>query len=344
MTVKELNVVGLRFSKVGRIYHFKSNGVEDLRVGDFAVVETSRGWQLGEVVQLIPVSEFSQEKAPRKSIDRRATPQDLMRRQSWQEKEAEVVKIAKEKAVENKLTNIKIIAAEYSFDGESVNILFNTEGEEKVDLRAVKKDLHRVLAPARVDMRQIGPRDVAKYLEGMGACGLEKRCCSQFLSEFSSISIRMAKTQGISLTPTEITGMCGRLRCCLNYEYQQYAEARKGLPKRNKRVITPDGEGKVIDVLALKDTVVVYIPDIGRREYTREEIEIKPPENQQSKGGGKKKPKDHKHNGPKNDDQAKSRQFKGSHAKGQNQRKGRQRRNDRQQKDNNNQQSANKKN
>jgi cell fate regulator YaaT (PSP1 superfamily) len=283
MDGKENLVVGLRFSKVGRVYHFVADREQDLKIGDFAVVETSRGWQLGEVAQLLDASELSGENAPRKSIDRRATPQDLMRRHSWQKKEADVVELAKARAGEMKLDNIKIVAAEYSFDGASVTILFSTEGEEKVDLRSLKKVLQRSISPAKVDMHQIGPRDVAKYLEGMGACGLEKRCCSQFLTDFNSISIRMAKEQGISLTPTEITGMCGRLRCCLNYEYQQYAEARKGLPKRNKRVITPDGEGKVIDVLALKGAVVVYIPEVGRREFDKDDIQIKPPENQQRK-------------------------------------------------------------
>ena len=108
-------------------------------------------------------------------------------------------------------------------------------------------------------MRQIGPRDVAKILGGMGACGLETRCCSKFLTDFSPISIKMAKEQGISLTPTEITGMCGRLRCCLIYEYEQYVEARKQLPKRNKRVVTPRGEGKVVDVLPMSDRVMVLM-------------------------------------------------------------------------------------
>jgi cell fate regulator YaaT (PSP1 superfamily) len=107
----------------------------------------------------------------------------------------------------------------------------------------------------------------------MGACGLETRCCSTFLSEFSPISIKMAKEQGISLTPSEITGMCGRLRCCLIYEYQQYVEARKQLPKRNKRVITPKGEGKVIDTYPLKDSVLVEIDEVGSEEFERMEIQ-----------------------------------------------------------------------
>jgi cell fate regulator YaaT (PSP1 superfamily) len=127
--------------------------------------------------------------------------------------------------------------------------------------------------PSQVEMRQIGPRDVAKMMGGMGACGLEARCCSKFLTEFSPISIKMAKEQGISLTPQEITGMCGRLRCCLVYEYEQYAAARKELPKRNKRVVTPMGEGKVVDVSPLLHTIRVELLGTGIREFQREEIE-----------------------------------------------------------------------
>jgi cell fate regulator YaaT (PSP1 superfamily) len=126
-------------------------------------------------------------------------------------------------------------------------------------------------------MRQIGPRDVAKFLGGMGACGIETRCCSKFLTDFSPISIKMAKEQGISLTPNEITGMCGRLRCCLIYEYEQYVEARKTLPKRNKRVVTPKGEGKVIDVLPMSEKIVVLIESGTDRPqqmtFSREEVE-----------------------------------------------------------------------
>jgi hypothetical protein len=164
------------------------------------------------------------------------------------------------------------VAAEYSFDGSRLAIMFSTENEEKADLKSLRSEMQKLYAPSQVEMRQIGPRDVAKILGGMGACGLETRCCSKFLTDFSSISIRMAKEQGISLTPTEITGMCGRLRCCLIYEYDQYVAARATLPKRNKRVITPQGEGKVVDVFPLREAVLVDIPDVGYREFTREEI------------------------------------------------------------------------
>jgi cell fate regulator YaaT (PSP1 superfamily) len=151
--------------------------------------------------------------------------------------------------------------------------MFSTESEDKAELKSLRHDMQKQFQPAQVEMRQIGPRDVAKMLGGMGACGLETRCCSKFLTEFSPISIKMAKEQGISLTPQEITGMCGRLRCCLVYEYEQYAAARKELPKRNKRVVTPQGEGKVVDVSPLNLTVRVELADLGVREFHRDEIQ-----------------------------------------------------------------------
>ena len=182
------------------------------------------------------------------------------------------------RVAELKLDGVKIVAAEYNYDGSRLAFLFSTESEDKVDLKSLKKDMAELYPKTHIEMRQIGPRDVAKFLGGMGACGLENRCCSQFLTDFSPISIKMAKEQGISLTPTEITGMCGRLRCCLIYEYEQYVEARKHLPKRNKRVITPKGEGKVIDVLPMSNKVMVLIDnEEGKRIWaTFDHEEIQP--------------------------------------------------------------------
>jgi cell fate regulator YaaT (PSP1 superfamily) len=137
--------------------------------------------------------------------------------------------------------------------------------------------MNRKFRKSQVEMRQIGPRDVAKIIGGMGACGLETRCCSKFLTDFSPISIKMAKEQGISLTPSEITGMCGRLRCCLLYEYEQYVKARKTLPKRKKRVVTPNGEGIVIDIAPLSGMVTVKFEGDGgrptRQSFHRDDIE-----------------------------------------------------------------------
>ncbi len=265
-------VVGVRFSKVGKVYHFVADSVTDIKVGDQVVVETTRGWQLGQVAQIVAEPEPPSEGW--KAIDRRATPRDLLLRQMWQMKEAEVVSSCRDRATNLNLAGIKIVSAEYSFDGSRLTIFFSSETEEKYDLKSLRSDMQKMFAPSQVEMRQVGPRDVAKTMCGMGACGLETRCCCLFLTEFSSISIRMAKEQGISLTPTEITGMCGRLRCCLIYEYDNYVDARSKLPKRNKRVRTPEGDGKVVDVIPLRDSVVVDLPEVGRKEFKGDEVQI----------------------------------------------------------------------
>lgn len=266
-------IAAIRFNPVGKAYHFDASKIPDIKVGEFVVVETSRGWQLGQVVTLVekpvPPPDGSW-----KQIDRRATPRDLVMRQAWQAKETEVLAKAQEKAKDMRLSGIKVVSAEYSFDGNRLTVQFSTEAEEKIELKGLRNDLQKMFSPAQVELRQVGPRDVAKMLCGMGACGMERRCCSGFLTEFSSISIRMAKEQGISLTPAEITGMCGRLRCCLIYEYEHYVELRGQLPKKNKKVITPIGEGKVVDVVPLRQRVLVDIPGTGVREFAKEEIKL----------------------------------------------------------------------
>lgn len=266
-------IVSIRFNPVGKAYHFDAAKVPDLKSGEFVVVETSRGWQLGQVVEIVqnPVSPAD---GGWKQIDRRATPRDLVMRQSWQAKEADVLAKAQVKAGEMRLHGIKVVSSEYSYDGSRLVVQFSTEAEEKIELKGLRSELQKMFSPAQVELRQVGPRDVAKYLCGMGACGLERRCCSGFLTEFSSISIRMAKEQGISLTPAEITGMCGRLRCCLIYEYDHYVELRSQLPKKNKRVMTPLGEGKVIDLIPLRQRVLVEIPGTGMREFAKEEVSL----------------------------------------------------------------------
>ncbi len=266
-------VVGVRFCKVGKIYHFDAAQIPDLKIGDPVVVETARGWQLGEVASLVNDSDAPFE-GGLKSVERRATPRDLLQRQLWQSREPEVLEAARQRARELHLVGAKIVAVEFSFEGSRLSILYSTETEEKVDMKSLRQDMQRAFSPSQVELRQIGPRDAAKIMGGMGACGLETRCCTRFLTDFSSISIRMAKEQGISLTPPEITGMCGRLRCCLIYEYQQYVDARQGLPKRNKHVMTPLGEGKVVDVSPLAGRILVELPEVGYRAFDRDEVTI----------------------------------------------------------------------
>ena len=264
-------IVGIRFQKVGKIYHFDAGNCRDIKVGDFAIVETSRGRQLGEIIQIVE-NPSSPPEGVWKTIYRKATPRDLVLRQIWQKKELEAMITCRQKLAELAIPGVKIVAAEFTFDGARLSLLYSTEAEGKVDLRKLNNAMQRLYPRSRVEMRQVGPRDVAKSLGGMGACGLENRCCSMFLTEFSPISIKMAKEQGISLTPSEITGMCGRLRCCLVYEYEQYAEARKDLPKRGKRVLTPSGEGKVDDVNPLKGTVIVFLVSGTRVEVPLSDI------------------------------------------------------------------------
>lgn len=266
------HIVGIRFQKVGKVYHFDASNYPEIQAGDFAIVDTSRGRQLGEVVRVLEEPQPPSE-GGWKPIQRKASPRDLVMRQLWQRKEIEAMVASREKAADMKLKGVKIVAAEYTFDGARLSILYSTETEEKVDLRHLRNALQRLYPRSKVEMRQIGPRDVAKLLGGMGACGLETRCCSMFLTEFSPISIKMAKEQGISLTPSEITGMCGRLRCCLIYEYEQYIEARKQLPKRGKRVVSPRGEGKVLDIYPLRDTILVELDAGGQAEFPREDLQ-----------------------------------------------------------------------
>jgi cell fate regulator YaaT (PSP1 superfamily) len=259
------SIIGVRFTKIGKIYHFDSRAVPDARTGDHVIVDTARGRHLGEVVQILSETPSAPE-GGWKPVERRATPRDLLLQQSWQSKQTEAMINCRARAAELKLEGVKIVAAEYNYDGARLAFLYSTETDEKPDLKSLRKDMQALHPTSQVELRQIGPRDVAKIIGGMGACGLETRCCSKFLTEFSPISIKMAKEQGISLTPSEITGMCGRLRCCLIYEYDQYVEARKQLPKRNKRVITPRGEGKVLDVMPMSNKVTVQI-DVEEGKY-----------------------------------------------------------------------------
>jgi cell fate regulator YaaT (PSP1 superfamily) len=265
-------IIGIRFQKAGKVYHFDAGENNDLQVGDYTVVDTTRGRQLGEVVQVLsdpqPPAEGSW-----KTILRRATPRDLVLKQLLQQKELEATINCRAKMSELGIPGVKIITAEFTFDGARLSFLYSTEADRKVDLKKLRSAMQRTYPRTRVEMRQIGPRDVAKIIGGMGACGMENRCCSMFLTEFSPISIKMAKEQGISLTPSEITGMCGRLRCCLVYEYEQYVEARKQLPKRGKRVMTPQGEGVVVDIFPLKRTVMVDHGGKSTTEYDHDLIQ-----------------------------------------------------------------------
>ena len=267
-------IIGIRFQKIGKLYHFDATNEPELQPGDYAIVETSRGVQIGQVVQrLAEPPAPAQGSGSWKAIERKATAADLATYRDWQKKEVEAMIECRAAAAKLKVAGVKIVKAEFSFDGKSLIFLYNTEGDEEIDLENLRKEMQTQYKKPKVELRRIGPRDVAKILGGMGACGLETRCCSMFLTEFSPISIKMAKAQGISLDPGEITGMCGRLRCCLIYEYEQYVEARKTLPKRGKDVVTPLGKGTVLDVVLLKQAVIVSLAEGKRAEFLKHEIE-----------------------------------------------------------------------
>lgn len=266
-TANSQMIASVRFQPRGRAYHFDVSDHQGLRPGDFVLVETARGQQLGEVVSVRPLRE-GEDNEGLKPVRRRATGRDLALRQQWQQKEAETLVTAREAVAQLGLP-VKIVTAEYTFDGQRLTLLYVSE-EKKVNPDKLRQRLQRTLS-VRVDLRRIGPRDQAKLMGGCGACG-ELRCCSRFLAEFNPISIKMAKMQGVSLNPSEITGMCGRLRCCLVYEHGQYEEACKMMPRRKKRVRTAYGEGKVVDLLPLKGIVVVQVED-RRLEVPVEEVE-----------------------------------------------------------------------
>jgi cell fate regulator YaaT (PSP1 superfamily) len=268
MATEKTNVVGIRFQKLGKLYHFKVKDNRDLEAGDHVIVETKRGQQLGQVIAYVPPNQVHKQKGMR-YVQRKANPRDLVMKQVWETKELDALISCREAAGKLGIKDAKFVKAEFSFDGSWITFHYTTE-DKNLNVNRLKQSLGKSLR-TRVEMRLIGPRDVAKIMGGFGACGAP-RCCSTFLTEFSPISIRMAKEQGVSLSPQEITGMCGRLRCCLVYEYEQYVEAKKTLPKVGKMIGTPYGEGKVKDVRVLRDSVVVVI-DGEWKEVFRHEFE-----------------------------------------------------------------------
>jgi cell fate regulator YaaT (PSP1 superfamily) len=267
------SIIGVRFQKLGKIYHFDAGTHADaIHPGDYVVVTTARGKQIGQVACFV-CNPRAAEGGERRTIDRPASAQDLLIQQAWKEREEETLVIIRECARKHNFPGVRFFGVEFGHDGSHMSIIFSTESDEKADLKPLRNDLAHRFTRQQIEFRQVGPRDVARLLSGLGACGLAQRCCAQFLGEFNPISIKMAKAQGISLNPGEITGICGRLRCCLIYEYDQYAEARQKLPKRGKRVQTPRGIGRVAEVFPLRDGVLVdFGEELGTAEFKREEI------------------------------------------------------------------------
>ncbi len=277
-------VIGVRFRTAGKVYYFGPKGIEFKRA-DHVIVETARGVEYGTVV--VPNTEVEDDKItqPLKSVIRKATKDDEEREKRNREKEKDAYKICQEKIIKHGL-EMKLINAEYTFDNNKVLFYFTADG--RVDFRELVKDLAGVFR-TRIELRQVGVRDETKILGGMGICG-RPLCCHTYLSDFAPVSIKMAKEQSLSLNPTKISGICGRLMCCLQNEAQVYEELNRKLPRVGETVTTPDGlKGEVRETNVLKQLVkvVVEVDDEKElREYHVDEIKFKP---HHKKGGDDEK-------------------------------------------------------
>ena len=247
------NVVGVRFRPAGRIYYFDPVGKE-LEKGNFVIVETTRGIEAGRVViapRQVAESELTD---PLKPILRQATEDDLRQLLAFKSKEKNALVRCAQRVDFHKLP-MKLVEAEYTYDGSRLTFYFTAE--ERVDFRALVRDLAAQFR-TRIELRQIGARDQAKLLGGVGPCG-KTLCCSSWLTEFGVVSIKMAKEQGLPLNPAKISGVCGRLMCCLAYENDLYIEAKKGLPAVGAFIETPSGLGKVIGINVIKQAAEVML-------------------------------------------------------------------------------------
>ena len=246
-------VIGVRFKRAGKIYYFLPGDFQ-FAEGDHVIVETARGMECGEVV--IPEKDVEKKDlaAPLKPILRKASAKDKKKIEDNKRKEQEALETC-EKKISNHGLDMKLVDVEYTFDGSKIVFYFTADG--RIDFRNLVKDLAAIFK-TRIELRQIGVRDEAKMLGGLGPCG-RPCCCSCFLGDFNPVSIKMAKEQNLSLSPTKISGLCGRLMCCLNYEHEHYRETRRRMPKQGSTVDTPDGKGIVVENNAITEKVRVRI-------------------------------------------------------------------------------------
>ena len=269
-----IKVVGVRFRTAGKIYYFEPKDLE-LPLGSHVIVETARGVEYGTV--MVPPKGVTDDEVvqPLKPVLRASTPEDDKTEQKNREKERQAYKTCQEKIQKHKL-NMKLVEAEYTFDNNKLLFYFTADG--RIDFRELVKDLASVFR-TRIELRQIGVRDETKILGGVGICGREL-CCHTFLSEFAPVSIKMAKEQNLSLNPTKISGVCGRLMCCLKNEADTYEYLNSRLPGVGDRVTTSDRlKGEVQSVNVLRQTVKVVVENGEEkeiREYPVAELRFKP--------------------------------------------------------------------
>ena len=248
-----IEIVSIRFKTGGKTYYFNPNGLK-IEPGQRVIIDTSRGVELGECTQGNSMIDETTLVSPLRPVLRIATEEDLKAAEANKKKEAKAFEICQQKIAEHGL-DMKLVEVEYSFDGNKIVFFFTSEG--RVDFRELVKDLACVFR-TRIELRQIGIRDEAKMLGGLGVCG-RPFCCSSFLEDFQPVSIKMAKTQNLSLNPTKISGACGRLMCCLKYEQEAYEDLLKRAPKAESLVETPDGVGTVTQVNLLREKVKVRL-------------------------------------------------------------------------------------
>ena len=263
----EIKVVGIRFKEVGKIYYFDPDDLE-IKAGDQVIVETVRGKEYGEAVvgpRWIGENEVNQ---PLRKIIRKATKEDRAQLARNRDDEREALAICANKVEEHRLP-MKLVDVEYTFDRSKVIFYFTAEG--RVDFRNLVKDLASVFR-TRIELRQIGVRDEAKMIGGLGSCGREL-CCSTFLGDFETVSIKMAKEQNLSLNPNKISGICGRLMCCLKYENATYEKLKKKMPREGTRVKTLFGVGVIDTVNLLQELIIVKFADGKREIFTVEDVD-----------------------------------------------------------------------
>ena len=276
-----VKIIGVRFRNVGKIYYFNPKNFQ-IKTGDAVIVETARGVEFGRVVLGPKEVEDSKVVQPLKDVIRVATKKDQEKEENNRKKEKEAYEICLKKIQKHDL-DMKLIDAEYTFDNNKV--LFYFTADRRIDFRELVKDLAAVFK-TRIELRQIGVRDETKILGGIGICG-RPLCCHTYLSEFVPVSIKMAKEQNLSLNPTKISGVCGRLMCCLKNEQETYEYLNKKLPGLGDRVVTPEGlKGEVQSVNVLRQLVKVLV-DAGDekeiREYPVEELKFKPRQSKKDK-------------------------------------------------------------
>ena len=268
---KYVTVTGVRFKSNGKVYYFDKNNF-NLKDGDFVIVDTARGAEFGEVAFAEKSISESSLVPPLRAVIRLATEEDCRHHEENKRRESEAFSICLEK-IEKHGLDMKLVEIQYTFDNSKLLFYFTSPG--RVDFRELVKDLASVFK-TRIELRQIGIRDEAKLLGGLGACG-RTLCCSTFLSDFGQVTIKMAKEQGLSLNTGKISGCCGRLMCCLQYEYSTYAEETAKTPPVDSVVKTPDGIGTVTEISPLAGNVKVRLrdnPDVMPKIYKRDDVKI----------------------------------------------------------------------